>query len=415
MLRTAVVILNWNGLDFLKKYLGALVTSVDSSDDRVFVADNASTDGSLEFLESEYPDVPVISLDRNYGFTGGYNRALQQIEAEYYVLMNSDVEVEPDWLFPLVEWMQLHPDCGVCGPKMKSLADRSLFEYAGAAGGLIDMLGYPLCRGRVMGHVQKDEGQYDIPENVFWVGGACMMVRASLWHSLGGLCEEFFAHQEEIDFCWRARLAGWKVSCVPRSTVYHLGGGTLAGGSPWKLQLNYRNNLLMLRRNLPLSYALENFWGLVAALLPDAIYPDDFRNLSEFCMDELSDGEVNGILAASVSDALSRTRRTLRLRMFLDRVSAVIYLLRGRADYFRAVRTAHREYRAMRGAIDRDAIGPAVLDDMEKNGGRVARVMLDVDLTARKMERVNLHSVLPAIVPLREAVWHSKVFEHLES
>ena len=202
-MKTAIVILNWNTKGYLQAFLPGLIASTEGMDAEVIVADSASTDGSLEMLFHEFPSVRQIRLDRNYGFTGGYNRALAQVEAEYFVLINSDIEVPEDWLKPLVAWMDTHPKCGACGPKLLSWHDRTRFEYAGAAGGLLDRYGYPFCRGRVMKKLEKDEGQYDTPADVFWVSGACLMVRSRLWKKLGGLDDRFFAHMEEIDLCCR--------------------------------------------------------------------------------------------------------------------------------------------------------------------------------------------------------------------
>lgn len=320
-MRTAVVILNWNTRDYLMKYLPPLLSSV-GEDACVIVADNASTDGSQEAVLEHFPAVRLLRFDRNYGFTGGYNRAFKAVcelpEAsgmEYFVLINSDIEVTPGWLSPLVEWMDGHPDCAACGPKLHSCQDRDSFEYAGAAGGFLDRFGYPFCRGRVLKRVEKDQGQYDTPADVFWATGACLMVRRDDFMREGGLDDRFFAHMEEIDLCWRLQLEGRRVCTVPRSLVYHLGGGTLPNDSPWKLKLNYRNNLLMLSNNLAKTYALEY------------------------------SGRHTPRKAASA--ACSRASRTIFLRMLLDCCSALVYLLGGKAGCFKAVIQAHREYRAL--------------------------------------------------------------------
>jgi len=310
-MRVAVVILNWNTEDFLRQFLPGLLASCEAlgpDNDgipvaRVFVADSASTDGSLKMLAAEFPEVVTIPLDANYGFTGGYNRALAGIDAEYYLLVNSDIDVPRDWLAPLLKWMDSHPDCGICGPKLHALRHGEHgyvrsddFEYAGAAGGYLDMFGYPFCRGRVLKRTETDCGQYDVPADVLWVSGACLMVRSILWKAMGGFDDRFFAHMEEIDLCWRANRTAWKVTVVPESMVWHLGGGTLPAESPWKLELNYRNNLLLLRRN---------------------------------------DGSRLKIFA----------------RMMLDGGSALVYLLAGRPDCFKAVLKAHKAYRAF-SAVD---------------------------------------------------------------
>jgi hypothetical protein len=342
-MRTAVVILNWNSRDYLERFLPPLLESLRGLDAGVVVADNASTDGSRELLAERFPEVRTILLAENFGFTGGYNRAFAELlgdspiksandegkqsvndeeeksvndegkqsenddTPEYLVLLNSDIEVQGGWLEPLVDWMDAHPDYAACGPKLHALeqdgkdyrrTDR--FEYAGAAGGYLDRYGFPFCRGRVLSRTEQDGGQYDRPADVLWATGACLLVRASAWRELGGLDERFFAHMEEIDWCWRAWLAGWRTGVVPQSCVWHLGGGTLAPSSPLKLKLNYRNGLLLLENNLP------------ATLGP------------------------------------ARARRRICMRRILDSCAAVVYLLSGRADCARAVRDAHREYRQLR-------------------------------------------------------------------
>ena len=306
-MKTAVVILNWNTKDFLEKFLPPLIESTEGLDAEVIVADSASTDASMEMMSEKFPKIRQIRLEKNYGFTGGYNRSLALVEAEYYVLINSDIEVPKNWLSPLVEWMDTHPECGACGPKLHSWYDRDMFEYAGAAGGYLDRYGYPFCRGRVMSKIEKDTGQYDTPANVLWVSGACLMVRSSLWNSLGGLDDRFFAHMEEIDLCWRIQLSGFKVTLVPSSVVYHIGGGTLPKKSPYKLFLNYRNNLLMLENNLPKTIGRK------------------------------------------------RARRRILTRMILDGMSGIVYLITGKWESFKAVVKAHREYRKLRRRTDEDA------------------------------------------------------------
>ena len=337
-MKIAVVILSWNTKDYLRMFLPPLLDSVamfnggvsgletslaengsrqaDGQPDwaEVVVADSASTDGSMEMMAEKFPAVRRIPLEKNYGFTGGYNRALKMlcdnpsediapasgetarsIPYDLFILLNSDIEVTRDWLRPLADWMKEHPECGACGPKLHSWYERDMFEYAGAAGGWIDRFGYPFCRGRVLGKVEKDGGQYDTPADVLWVTGACLAVRASVWNSLEGLDDRFFAHMEEIDLCWRMQLEGWKVTVIPESMVYHLGGGTLPKNSPQKLYLNYRNNIL----------------------LPD-------NNLAR---------------------TIGRRRAALRIfcRKLLDGCSAMVYLLSFRMDFFRAVWRAHRD------------------------------------------------------------------------
>lgn len=250
MMKIAVVILNWNGLSMLQRFLPSVV-EYSRNEAEVFVADNASTDGSLDWLKAHFPQVHRVVLDRNYGFAEGYNRALMAIEAQYYVLLNSDVAVTHHWLIPLVEFMDNHPDVAACQPKLLSEHDHDAFEYAGACGGFIDKYGYPFCRGRLFNTVERDNGQYDYPMEVFWATGACLMIRSEDYWSVGGFDGRFFAHNEEIDLCWRLRSRGRKIYCLPESEVYHVGGGTLAKGNSRKTFLNFRNNLTMLYKNLP--------------------------------------------------------------------------------------------------------------------------------------------------------------------
>lgn len=248
--KIAIVILNWNGRKMLEQYLSGVVAC--SQDEAVvYVADNHSTDDSMAFLAEQFPEVRTITLDQNYGFAGGYNKALKQVEAEYYVLLNSDVEVTQNWLSPLVKYMDEHQEVAACQPKLLSYVDKGKFEYAGAAGGFIDRYGYPFCRGRLFETVEADNGQYDQLEQVLWATGACLFIRSADYWSVGGLDERFFAHNEEIDLCWRLNILGRQIVCLPDSVVYHLGGGTLPKGNPMKTFLNFRNNLIMLYKCLP--------------------------------------------------------------------------------------------------------------------------------------------------------------------
>ena len=249
--KVAIVILNWNGEKFLQQFIPSLTYYTKSEGAVLYVADNASTDGSIAFLQKEFPAIKTIKLDKNYGFASGYNKALSQIDAEYFVLLNSDVELTEGWLEPLINYMDNNPDVGACQPKIKAFNRKTHFEHAGAAGGFIDYLGYPYCRGRVFNEVEQDNGQYDNIIDVFWASGACMVVRSALFFKVGALDDDFFAHMEEIDLCWRLNARGYRVVCVPQSTVYHVGGGTLNVESPRKTYLNFRNNLLMLYKNLP--------------------------------------------------------------------------------------------------------------------------------------------------------------------
>lgn len=247
---TAVVILNWNGKKMLERFLPS-VTAHTQGDAEVIIADNGSTDDSLDFVRAQYPGLRIIELDKNYGFAGGYNRALQQVQADYYVLLNDDVEVTPGWIEPVVAQMQQHPDTAICQPKLLMYDQRDTFEYAGGAGGFLDKYGYPFCRGRMFTSLEQDNGQYNTPGEIFWASGAAMFVRADVWHQLGGLDDDFFAHMEEIDFCWRAKNAGYRVEYCPQSTVFHVGGGTLPKSNPRKTYLNFRNNMALLYKNLP--------------------------------------------------------------------------------------------------------------------------------------------------------------------
>ena len=247
--KLSIVILNWNGADMMRRFLPSVIQH--SGDAEIVVADNGSTDDSLEMLSREFPSVRQVVLDKNYGFAEGYNRGLKPIEAEYYLLLNSDVEVREGWLDPMMQYMDAHPEVAACQPKLLCQWSPKDFEYAGACGGFIDSLGYPYCRGRVMGTVEEDRGQYDDITPVLWATGACLLIRSKDYWQAGGLDGRFFAHQEEIDLCWRLRSQGRGVVCVPQSVAYHLGGGTLPQGNPRKTFLNFRNNLLLLYKNLP--------------------------------------------------------------------------------------------------------------------------------------------------------------------
>jgi GT2 family glycosyltransferase len=267
MSKTKVVILNWNGRAHLERYLPSVVRHT-MPQYGVVVADNGSTDSSLEYVAETFPEVEIVRLDRNYGFAEGYNRALQEIEAEYYVLLNSDVEVTEGWCEKLVEALDADPQLAAVAPKLLADTDRERFEYAGASGGFIDILGYPFCRGRILSTTELDEGQYDDPREVFWASGAAFACRADVFKSEGGFDAEFFAHMEEIDLCWRMQSSGYRIGIEPRAKVYHLGGGTLSALSPRKTMLNHRNNLAMLYKNLPLSHLL---WVLPARLVLDGV------------------------------------------------------------------------------------------------------------------------------------------------
>ena len=312
-MKTAVVILNWNTEGFLKEFLPGLLRSVEKVEGaEVIVADNASTDGSLKVMKEMFPQVRTIAFDKNHGFTGGYNKAFEQIDSELFILINSDIEVTEDWLSPIVRWMEEHPECGACAPKLHSWQERDRFEYAGAAGGYIDRYGYPLCRGRVLKRLETDNGQYDSPADVFWATGACLAVRSEVYRRLGGLDDRFFAHMEEIDLCWRMQLEGWKVTVVPDSLVYHVGGGTLPATSPFKLYLNFRNNRLMLSNNLAKTYALEFL--------------------------KAGHSEHN-----AARKGCQKAPRTLAFRLLLDTASAIVYLVTFKLDCFKAVWKAYKD------------------------------------------------------------------------
>ncbi len=298
LMKVKIVILNWNGREHLARFLPSVLAH--SPQGSVVVADNGSQDDSVAWLRSHHPDVELIQFSENYGYAGGYNMALERVDADLFVLLNSDVEVPPHWLDPLVRRMEEDPQIAALSPKIRSFDRPAHFEYAGAAGGFIDWFGYPFCRGRILSTIEVDQGQYDDTREVFWASGACMVVRAALFRELGGFDADFFAHMEEIDFCWRARLAGYKIVAEAESEVFHLGGGTLPNNSPRKLYLNYRNNLAMLYKNL-------SWTGLCTVLL---------------------------------------------IRGFLDTLSALIFLLQGRGDFFKVVVLAHvdfhRSHRALR-------------------------------------------------------------------
>ncbi len=292
MVKVAIVILNWNGRSMLERFMPSVTACCGDAD--IVVADNGSSDDSVAFLQLHYPQVRLILLDKNYGFAEGYNKALAQVEAEYYVLLNSDVECTPGWIEPVVSMMERDPQVAIAQPKLLMYDQKDTFEYAGGAGGFIDRYGYPFCRGRLFNTLEKDHGQYDDECDIFWATGAAMFVRASVWKELGGLDGDFFAHMEEIDFCWRTYLAGYSVRYCPQSVLYHVGGGTLPKSSPFKTELNFRNNLSMLYKNLPEG----------------------------------------------------RRERVLFMRMWLDRVAALKFLFEGHRGEYLAVRKAHKQYRA---------------------------------------------------------------------
>lgn len=264
--KIAVVILNWNGKSFLEKFLPSVVKH--SIEAKIIVADNASTDDSISFLEKTYPSIDIIKLEQNYGFAGGYNKALKQVDSEYYILLNSDVEVTENWLAPMLKMLDNDKNIVACQPKIKDYNNKDSFEYAGASGGFIDKYGYPFCRGRIFDYLEKDTNQYDEPIEIFWASGAALFIRAQEYNQIGGLDEFYFAHMEEIDLCWRLKNEGHKIMVCPSSTVYHVGGGTLNKINPRKTFLNFRNSLLTLYKNLPKN---ERFVKIFIRLNLDAI------------------------------------------------------------------------------------------------------------------------------------------------
>ena len=283
MEKLAIVILNWNGAKMLRQYLPS-VLQYSREEATVYVADNASTDDSLQLLRTQFPEVRTVLLDRNWGFADGYNKALAQIEAEYYLLLNSDIEVTHHWLTPMLEFMDSHTDVAACQPKLLSIFDRDRFEYAGASGGYLDRFGYPFCRGRIFDTIEQDNGQYDYRSEVLWATGAALLVRARIYKEVGGLDGRFFAHNEEIDLCWRMRIRGYKVFCIPESVVYHVGGGTLPKSNPMKTFLNFRNNLTMLYKCLPeseLGYVMRMRWLLDYVAAWEMLLLK--RNWGDFC------------------------------------------------------------------------------------------------------------------------------------
>lgn len=310
MSKTAIVILNWNGSALLKKFLPSVLAAMDAGEAEVYVADNASTDDSCQMLAQDFPDVHLIKLAQNWGFAEGYNKALAQVEAEYVVLLNSDVEVTKGWLKPLTGCLDRHPEVAACQPKIRSYHAREFFEYAGASGGFIDYYGYPFCRGRIFSSLETDEGQYDTEMPVFWATGAALCIRLDEYRKAGGLDGRFFAHMEEIDLCWRLRSRGKKILCVPASVVYHVGGGTLKKENPRKTYLNFRNNLLMLYKNLPdgeLQKVMRGrFWLDLLALLMFML-KGDFPNAKAVIKARRDFGRMKAEFKASRQENMQQT------------------------------------------------------------------------------------------------------------
>lgn len=265
--KVAVVILNWNGKNFLQQFLPSVIKNRYENTD-IIVADNASTDDSLSFLHEMYAEVKIISLEKNYGFAKGYNEALKKVKADYYVLLNSDAEVSENWIEPMVTLLESDKSIAACQPKVLSYQEKNVFDYAGAAGGWLDKFGYPFAKGRVFDYCEIDQGQYDQQEPIFWASGAAMFIRASAFHQVNGFDEYFFAHQEEIDLCWRLQLAGYQVYSCPAAKIYHVGGGTLPKGNSRKTYLNFRNNLIMIWKNMPL---MQKLWKVPFRIILNAI------------------------------------------------------------------------------------------------------------------------------------------------
>jgi GT2 family glycosyltransferase len=253
--KVAVVILNWNGKKYLHDFLPSVMASTYPNME-VVVGDNASSDGSVQFLQENYPNITILQNDQNYGFTGGYNRILSRVEADYYVLLNSDIEVVPNWIEPVISLMESDDLIAAAAPKIKSFQQKTHFEHAGAAGGFIDKFGYPFCEGRIFFEIEEDNGQYEVSKEVFWASGAALFIKKKNWDECLGFDERFFAHMEEIDLCWRLKNMGYKVMYCAESEVFHVGGGTLNTESPFKTYLNFRNNLVLLKKNLPFSRAI---------------------------------------------------------------------------------------------------------------------------------------------------------------
>jgi len=328
MKKIAVIILNWNGEKLLREFLPSVVANTSPELADIIVADNGSTDNSVEFLQNAFPDVKIIRFAENLGFAEGYNRAIARCrDYEYSLLLNSDVETPEGWIEPLFEAMETDPGTGACQPKILSYRRRDLFEYAGAAGGFIDRNGFPYCRGRIFDTCERDEGQYDTPISVFWATGAALMVRTALYLKTGGLDRDFFAHMEEIDLCWRILLDGWRILAVPRSRVYHLGGGSLPASDPRKTYLNFRNNLLLLHKNIP---AKDLRMTLLRRRLLDTVAwmkfmaTADFANANAILRAHRDFRRMRKAYTAHPGVNLLRTRPDCRRNILLE------YYLRGR-------------------------------------------------------------------------------------
>jgi len=283
MNKASIVILNWNGIQYIKQFLPIVIENSIIPGIEIVLVDNSSTDNSVEYVRANFPFIRIIQLEKNYGFALGYNKSLEQLDSEYYIILNSDVEVSKTWIDPILKYMDTNPDVGACMPKLRWYYDRDSFEYSGAAGGFIDKYGYPFCRGRIFNTVEKDNGQYDNVKDIFWATGACFFVRAQTFRKVGGFDARFFAHMEEIDLCWRMKLNGNKIVFLPFVTVFHVGGGALPKENSHKTYLNFRNNLFLLVKNLPSNRLIKT---IILRLLLDYLaamyYIVNFR-LTFFC------------------------------------------------------------------------------------------------------------------------------------
>ena len=330
MNKVAVIILNWNGEKLLREYLPSVIETTDTSIADIIVADNGSTDSSVELLRKEFPQVKLLEFKENYGFAEGYNRAIKETNYPYTVLLNSDVATTQGWINTLYDYMEAHPNVGACQPKIRAYTNKTYFEYAGAAGGFIDSNGYPYCRGRIFDTVEEDNGQYDEVIPVFWATGAALMVRSELYLGVGGLDKDFFAHMEEIDLCWRILLTGSEIMAVPQSVVYHLGGGSLPASNPRKTYLNFRNNLLMLHKNLPdetrgKTLFIRRLLDTVAWAKYMATF--DFKNANAILKAHNDFKKMRKAYTSHPTIDLLRTRTDCRRNILLD------YYLRGRKKF----------------------------------------------------------------------------------
>ena len=330
MNKVAVIILNWNGEKLLREYLPSVIETTDTSIADIIVADNGSTDSSVELLCKEFPQVKLLEFKENYGFAEGYNRAIKETNYPYTVLLNSDVATTQGWINTLFDYMEANPNVGACQPKIRAYTNKSYFEYAGAAGGFIDSNGYPYCRGRIFDTVEEDNGQYDEVIPVFWATGAALMVRSELYLGVGGLDKDFFAHMEEIDLCWRILLTGSEIMAVPQSVVYHLGGGSLPASNPRKTYLNFRNNLLMLHKNLPDATRGKKLF--VRRLLDTVAWAKfmatfDFKNANAILKAHIDFKKMRKAYTNHPSVDLLQTRPDCHRNILLD------YYLRGRKKW----------------------------------------------------------------------------------